>query len=144
MSHNHSYILFALLLLLTACDKNDEVRGCKDPNAVNYDPTASVDCSCCEMKKGKVILWAKSESPASACGLDITVEVYDGVHPAAITIILDTLTETEPINCESSKAYTQLSLGNYNWTAFPKENSPCEPSAGSFTVKEGCNKVLIY
>ena len=143
MSHNHSYIIFALLLLLTACDKNDEVRGCKDPNAVNYDPTASVDCSCCEMKKGKVILWAKSESPAAQCGLDITVIVYDGVHNTAITIILDTLTETEPIDCESTQATIQLSLGKWYWTAY-KENSPCDGSEGTFTVKEGCNKVLIY
>ena len=94
------------------------------------------------MKKGRVILWTKSGSPAAECGLDITVSVFDGVQQA-IMIILDTLTETEPIDCESTHAYTQLSLGNYYWSA-RKANSPCLGSAGSFTVKEGCNKFLIY
>jgi len=91
-----------------------------------------------------VILWAKSESPAAKCGLDITVIFYDGVHNIGIPIILDTLTETEPMDCESTQAtYIQLTLGKWYWTAY-KENSPCEPSEGTFTVKEGCNKVLIY
>src|SRR5688500_20323961 len=65
-------LIAALLLKFISCDKDkdddNEVVGCTNEYATNYDANATIQCyGCCEFKQGDVVFWADSSSFVRQC-----------------------------------------------------------------------------
>ncbi len=51
------YLSIFTVLLLTACNKDPEQKGCTDPIAQNYDPSALKDDGACSYNQSEQIIW---------------------------------------------------------------------------------------
>jgi hypothetical protein len=65
--------LFVLSVFIPSC--KDEVQGCRDRDAINYDSEADTDCNCCKFE-GSVVLWTSSSTASAYSIAGVTTVKY--------------------------------------------------------------------
>lgn len=77
-------LLFILTVFTPSC--KDEVEGCRDANAINYNAEADVDCNCCKYE-GSVVLWIDSATSQDLISVGVSnLKFYlDGVYVGVIS-----------------------------------------------------------
>lgn len=76
--------LFILSLFIPSC--KDEVEGCRDVDAKNYNPEADADCNCCKYE-GSVVFWTSASTSSTYVSSGITnVKYYvDGDYIGSVS-----------------------------------------------------------
>jgi hypothetical protein len=102
-------LLFVLTVFTPSC--KDEVEGCRDANAINYNAEADVDCNCCKYS-GSVVFWMSPSTSASLLSLGVTnVKYYldgDYVGSVAANLFFNSIP-----NCGNPDAVTiEFDLGS--------------------------------
>jgi hypothetical protein len=102
-------VLFVLSVFIPSC--KDEVEGCRDLDAINYDSEADTDCNCCKFK-GSVVLWTSSVSSSFYATSGITnVKYY--VNGNYVGSVAANLYFNNAPNCGNPDAVTvELDLGS--------------------------------
>lgn len=142
-----------LLILLHVCvcflsdscfKTNDDVVGCRDSKATNYNSSANKDCqNCCTYpppppKQGGVLFWSGDQLMFGACGV-ITVRLADGRQTQ-----IGNFYQQPPVSCVNLVGgYMLLDVGVYTITT-SFANPACTGGSGQITVKEGCNPIQLY
>ena len=123
-----------------SCDKedNNEVIGCINEYATNYDSKATKDCGCCEFKQADVVFWADSTFFSGLC--DSVSVVLTNNQTGQETTEIGVL-EMEPANCDNTlKGYVRVNVGSYT---YKYSDGVCITHTASVTVVEGCNKFKL-
>lgn len=136
-----------IVFLSVSCDKGDEeVQGCTNEYATNYDVYATIECNaCCEFKQGDVVFWADSSSFVRRCDPDYSINIVN-TKTGEMFGPIHTYAEVEPATCDSGQQnYIRLDVGRYKYETTTTEWPMCEESMAGpeFIVKEGCNIIRV-
>ena len=139
-------IIVSAVMIFSSCDKenNNEVRGCTNEVATNYDPKATMDCGCCEFKQADVVFWADSASVAFQCDGNASVLLKDSKTGQEVTTF--SFQKSEPANCDSTQVgHIRVNVGSYFFTLYI-DDPDCDVGAtdGTIVLEEGCNKVKLF